>query len=83
MWSMSELQFAYGDQYSSCLLLHIYLLFVSLQDMKHRVDLRNLCVCSVDPPGCTDIDDALHCRELENGNLEVWCCCWWGGGVMH
>lgn len=39
--------------------------------MKHRIDLRHLYVCSVDPPGCTDIDDALHCRELENGNLEV------------
>ncbi|XP_063160603.1 exosome complex exonuclease RRP44 [Candoia aspera] len=41
------------------------------QDMKQREDLRHLSVCSVDPPGCTDIDDALHCRELENGNLEV------------
>ncbi|KAJ6652925.1 hypothetical protein lerEdw1_010503 [Lerista edwardsae] len=41
------------------------------QDMKLREDLRHLCVCSVDPPGCTDIDDALHCRDLENGNLEV------------
>ncbi|KAM3837256.1 exosome complex exonuclease RRP44 isoform 3-T3 [Vipera latastei] len=40
-------------------------------DMKQREDLRHLCVCSVDPPGCTDIDDALHCRELKNGNLEV------------
>lgn len=39
--------------------------------MKYREDLRHLCVCSVDPPGCTDIDDALHCRELENGNIEV------------
>ncbi|XP_063068491.1 exosome complex exonuclease RRP44 [Engraulis encrasicolus] len=39
--------------------------------MKNRVDLRHLVVCSVDPPGCTDIDDALHCRDLENGNLEV------------
>lgn len=39
--------------------------------MKNREDLRHLCVCSVDPPGCTDIDDALHCRELENGDLEV------------
>ena len=28
-------------------------------------------VASIDPPGCKDIDDALHCRELENGNLEV------------
>ncbi|XP_072556676.1 exosome complex exonuclease RRP44 [Paramormyrops kingsleyae] len=44
---------------------------ITEEDMKHRVDLRNLCVCSVDPPGCTDIDDALHCRELETGNLEV------------
>ncbi|XP_063808999.1 exosome complex exonuclease RRP44 isoform X2 [Pseudophryne corroboree] len=41
------------------------------EDMKNRVDLRHLFVCSVDPPGCTDIDDALHCRELDNGNLEV------------
>ena len=36
-----------------------------------RVDLRDLTICSVDPPGCTDIDDALHARVLENGNLEV------------
>jgi len=39
--------------------------------VKARVDLRHIDVCSVDPPGCTDIDDALHCRELPNGNLEV------------
>lgn len=39
--------------------------------MVKREDLRQLTVCSVDPPGCTDIDDALHCRELNNGNLEV------------
>ncbi|XP_056411478.1 exosome complex exonuclease RRP44 [Hyla sarda] len=44
---------------------------ITPEDMKHRKDLRHLCVCSVDPPGCTDIDDALHCRELENGMLEV------------
>lgn len=36
-----------------------------------RVDLRHLCICSVDPKGCTDIDDALHARELEDGNIEV------------
>lgn len=28
-------------------------------------------MCSIDPPGCTDIDDALHIRELPNGNFEV------------
>ncbi|XP_058806479.1 exosome complex exonuclease RRP44 [Phymastichus coffea] len=40
-------------------------------DVAQRTDLRHIDVCSVDPPGCTDIDDALHCRDLENGNLEV------------
>lgn len=28
-------------------------------------------MCSIDPPGCKDIDDALHCIELPNGNYEV------------
>ena len=41
------------------------------EERSKREDLRHLDVCSVDPPGCTDIDDALHCRELENGHLEV------------
>ena len=36
-----------------------------------RADFRDLDVCSVDPPGCTDIDDALHSRPLDNGNWEV------------
>jgi exosome complex exonuclease DIS3/RRP44 len=36
-----------------------------------RRDLRNICICSVDPPGCKDIDDALHARPLPNGNIEV------------
>ncbi len=36
-----------------------------------RMDLRNLLVCSIDPPGCQDIDDALHARPLPNGNFEV------------
>ncbi|XP_037296481.1 exosome complex exonuclease RRP44 [Manduca sexta] len=34
------------------------------EEIKKRVDLRSTCVCSVDPPGCTDIDDALHARAL-------------------
>lgn len=36
-----------------------------------RRDLRHLPVLSIDPPGCKDIDDALHARQLENGNIEV------------
>jgi len=36
-----------------------------------RKDLRDLFICSIDPPGCQDIDDALHARPLPNGNYEV------------
>lgn len=36
-----------------------------------RADLRHLAVCSVDPPGCKDIDDALHVRKLPDGNYEL------------
>ena len=38
---------------------------------KGRRDLRDLLVCSIDPLGCQDIDDALHARPLANGNFEV------------
>ncbi|EFJ15219.1 hypothetical protein SELMODRAFT_180518 [Selaginella moellendorffii] len=37
----------------------------------HREDLRNLRVFSVDPIGCKDIDDALHCTLLPTGNYQV------------
>ncbi|KAL1956002.1 hypothetical protein VTO42DRAFT_7902 [Malbranchea cinnamomea] len=36
-----------------------------------RRDLRDLLVCSIDPPGCQDIDDALHAKPLPNGNFHV------------
>lgn len=41
---------------------------------RNRVDLRyslNGILCSIDPPGCTDIDDALHARLLSNDTIEV------------
>ncbi|CAK8561942.1 unnamed protein product [Lathyrus sativus] len=46
---------------------------VSSEDLSipFRQDLRHLRVFSVDPPGCKDIDDALHCYTLPNGNFEV------------
>lgn len=46
---------------------------VSSEDLANpiRLDLRDLRVFSVDPPGCKDIDDALHCRAISNGNFEV------------
>lgn len=45
----------------------------SLEDPRWqgRRDLRDLLICSIDPVGCQDIDDALHARQLPNGNIEV------------
>ena len=39
--------------------------------VEQRTDLRYLPVVSIDPPGCKDIDDALHCIRLPNGRLEA------------
>lgn len=44
---------------------------VEESEVKKRLDLRDLCIVSVDPLGCRDIDDALHFRTLSNGNFEV------------
>ena len=44
---------------------------VKEEHLTNRKDFRHLNVCSIDPPGCTDIDDALHISVLENGNYEV------------
>lgn len=44
---------------------------ISEEDRAKRMDLTGYEICSVDPPGCTDIDDALHCRDLGNGLFEV------------
>lgn len=41
------------------------------EDLKKRRDLRGINICSIDPPGCKDIDDALHCRVLQNGDYEL------------
>lgn len=41
------------------------------QLLAKREDLRDRLICSIDPPGCVDIDDALHARKLSNGNYEV------------
>ncbi|CAE6442699.1 unnamed protein product [Rhizoctonia solani] len=40
-------------------------------EWRDREDLRDLIVCSIDPPNCQDIDDALHARQLPNGNIET------------
>jgi exosome complex exonuclease DIS3/RRP44 len=40
-------------------------------ELKKRLDLREINICSIDPPGCTDIDDALHVQVMPNGNYQV------------
>ncbi|KAG0441909.1 Exosome complex exonuclease RRP44 [Dictyocoela muelleri] len=34
---------------------------------EQRIDLRDKIVFSIDPPGCTDVDDALHVEEIDDG----------------
>lgn len=42
-----------------------------IEMVPERADFRHLPVLSIDPPGCKDIDDALHCIVLPNGNFQV------------
>lgn len=44
---------------------------VTEEHCKSRWDLRDWTICSVDPPGCTDIDDALHFRRISDDEVEV------------
>eukprot|EP00922_Rhytidocystis_sp_ex-Travisia-forbesii_P052889 GHVS01078436.1.p1 GENE.GHVS01078436.1~~GHVS01078436.1.p1 ORF type:complete len:555 (-),score=55.83 GHVS01078436.1:351-2015(-) len=40
-------------------------------EIAKRLDLRQEMICSIDPPGCKDIDDALSAKMLLNGNYQV------------
>ncbi|XP_028170176.1 DIS3-like exonuclease 2 [Ostrinia furnacalis] len=44
---------------------------IPAEEILIREDCRRLCIFSIDPPNCRDIDDAVSCRELENGNYEI------------
>lgn len=37
----------------------------------YREDLRKECIFTIDPLTARDLDDAVSCKELPNGNLEV------------
>ena len=46
----------------------------NISDINIRRNLINegySTIFSVDPIGCVDIDDALHCKQLINGNFEI------------
>jgi len=36
-----------------------------------RTHIINQNIYSIDPPGCTDIDDALHIRQISNTHVEI------------
>lgn len=36
-----------------------------------RRDLTHMCIFTIDPATARDLDDAVSCRQLENGNYEV------------
>lgn len=40
-------------------------------DLKNREDWRHECIFTIDPATAVDIDDALSCKVLNNGNYEV------------
>ncbi|KAJ4459668.1 putative Exosome complex exonuclease RRP44 [Paratrimastix pyriformis] len=40
-------------------------------ERERRLDLTGIDICSIDPLGCKDIDDALHARILPNGLVET------------
>lgn len=41
------------------------------EELKHRKDFRKHCIFSIDPPTAKDLDDALSCVPLPNGNFEI------------
>lgn len=41
------------------------------EDEKDRRDLTKMCIFTIDPATARDLDDAVSCRQLDNGNVEV------------
>lgn len=40
-------------------------------DIKDREDWRDECIFTIDPATAVDLDDAVSCKVLKNGNYEV------------
>uniref|UniRef100_A0A3Q1FN38 DIS3-like exonuclease 2 n=1 Tax=Acanthochromis polyacanthus TaxID=80966 RepID=A0A3Q1FN38_9TELE len=41
------------------------------EEMRKRRDLRSECIFTIDPATARDLDDALSCKQLPDGNFEV------------
>lgn len=44
---------------------------LSEDDLKNREDWRDKCIFTIDPATAVDLDDAVSCTKLENGNYEI------------
>lgn len=44
---------------------------LSNDDFKEREDLRDNCIFTIDPATAVDLDDAVSCEKLNNGNYKV------------
>ena len=45
--------------------------FIPEEELSCRRDFRDDCVFTIDPMTARDLDDALHCKVLDDGNLEI------------
>lgn len=44
---------------------------IAAHEFTYRDDFRKKCIFSIDPETARDLDDAVSCEVLQNGNLEV------------
>ncbi|KYQ89653.1 putative ribonuclease II domain containing protein [Tieghemostelium lacteum] len=44
---------------------------INKKELEIRKDLRSYDIVTIDPDSAKDLDDALHCIQLDNGNFEV------------
>ncbi|KAM8849262.1 DIS3-like exonuclease 2 isoform 2-T2 [Spinachia spinachia] len=44
---------------------------IPAEEMSKRRDLRKECIFTIDPSTARDLDDALSCKQLPDGNFEV------------
>jgi ribonuclease R len=44
---------------------------IPTKEIERRLDLRDYPVFTIDPADAKDLDDAIHIRRLDNGNLEI------------
>ena len=54
--------------------ISIFLLLACLysaSQLARRRDLRKRRIFTIDPPTARDLDDALSCRKLDDGNFEI------------